>query len=93
VLDHWGAHRARRIEETVHACDARGMWLPPSPPDLSPLASMGGELETYLRTVRARPTADLDHAVAAGLRLIPPSDCRSWFTHGGYQVAEFCKPL
>jgi hypothetical protein len=44
-------------------------------------------LKTYLRKVKARTAAELDRAVAEGLRLITSSDCRGWFTHCGYQVA------
>jgi transposase len=87
VLDNLGAHRASRIEETAHECNARVIWLPPYSPDFSPIEPMWGKLKTYLRKVKARTTADLDRAVAAGLRLITPSDCRGWFTHCGYQVA------
>ena len=87
VLDNLGAHRASRLEETAHEGNARVIWLPPYSPDFSPIEPMWGKLKTYLRKVKARTTADLDRAVAAGLRLITPSDCRGWFTHCGYQVA------
>jgi transposase len=87
VLDNLGAHRASRIEDTAHDCKARVIWLPPYSPDFSPIEPMWGKLKTYLRKVKARTTAELDRAVADGLRLITPSDCRGWFTHCGYQVA------
>ena len=35
VLDNLGAHRASRIEETAHECNARVIWLPPYSPDFS----------------------------------------------------------
>lgn len=87
VLDNLGAHRASHIDATAHDCHARVMWLPPYSPDFSPIEPMGGKLKTYLRKVKARTAAELDHAVAEGLRLITSSDCRGWFTHCGYQVA------
>lgn len=87
VLDNLGAHRASQIEAIAHACNARVIWLPPYSPDFSPIEPMWSKLKTYLRKVKARTTADLDRAVADGLRLITPSDCRGWFTHCGYQVA------
>lgn len=87
VLDNLGAHRASRIEGIVHACNARVIWLPPYSPDFSPIEPMWGKLKTYLRKVKARTAAALEGAVAEGLRLITPSDCRGWFTHCGYQVA------
>ena len=87
VLDNLGAHRASRLEEIVHDCNARVIWLPPYSPDFSPIEPMWGKLKTYLRKVKARTTADLERAVAEGLQLITSSDCRAWFTHCGYQVA------
>jgi transposase len=87
VLDNLGAHRASRIEEIAHARNARVIWLPPYSPDFSPIEPMWGKLKTYLRKVKARTTAALDRAVAEGLQLVTPSDCRGWFTHCGYQVA------
>lgn len=87
VLDNLGAHRASRIEQTARESKARVIWLPPYSPDFSPIEPMWAKLKTYLRKIKARTTADLDRAVADGLRLITPSDCRGWFTHCGYQVA------
>ncbi len=87
VLDNVGAHRASRVEAIAQDCNARVMWLPPYSLDFSPIEPMWGKLKTYLRKVKARTTAALDRAVAEGLRLITPSDCRGWFTHCGYQVA------
>lgn len=87
VLDNLGAHRASRIEKTANDCEARVIWLPPYSPDFSPIEPMWAQLKTYLRKAKARTTADLDHAIPAGLRLITQSDCRGWFTHCGYQVA------
>jgi DDE superfamily endonuclease len=86
-LENLGAHRASRSEESAHAGNARVLWRPPYSPDFSPIEPLGGKVKTYLRKIKARTTAELDRAVAAGLRVIPPSDCRGWFTHCGYQVA------
>jgi transposase len=93
VLDNLGVHRASDIEATARDCKARVMWLPPYSPDFSPIEQMGGKLKTHLRKIKARTSAALDHAVAEGLRLITPSDCRGWFKHCGYQVASFCNSL
>ena len=87
VLDNLGAHRASRIEDIAHVCNARVIWLPPYSPDFSPIEPMWGKLKTHLRKVKARTAAALDRAVAEGLQLITSSDCRGWFTHCGYQVA------
>jgi transposase len=87
VLDNLGAHRASRSDVIAPACTARVIWLPPYSPDFSPIEPLWGKLKTYLRKVKARTAAELDRAVAEGLRLITSSDCRGWVTHCGYQVA------
>jgi transposase len=87
VVDHLGAQRARRSEETARAGQAAVMWLPPYSPDFSPIEPLWAKVKTYVRKVKARTTEDLDRAVVEGLQLITESDCRSWFKHCGYQVA------
>ncbi len=87
VLDNLGVPRASGIEATARDCKARVIWLPPYSPDFSPIEQMGGKLKTHWRNVNARTSAALDHAVAEGLRLRTPSDCRGWFKHCGSQVA------
>lgn len=89
VLDNLGAHRASHIEATVRASKAKVIWLPPYSPDFSPIEPMGAKLKTHLRKVKARTNAELDRAVAEGVQLITESDCRGWFKHCGYKVAQF----
>lgn len=89
VLDNLGAPRASHIEDTARACKAKVIWLPPYSPDFSPIEPMWGKLKTHLRKVKARTNTELDRAVAEGLQLITQSDCRGWFKHCGYKVAQF----
>jgi transposase len=89
VVDTLGAHRASDIADIARACKAKVIWLPPYSPDFSPIEPMWAKLKTHLRKVKARSNAELDRAVADGLRLITESDCRGWFKHCGYQVAQF----
>jgi len=87
VLDNLGAHRASRIEEIAKSCGASVIWLPPYSPDFSPIEQMWSKLKTHLRKAKARTMAELDRAIAEGLKLITEGDCRGWFKHCGYQVA------
>jgi transposase len=87
VLDNLGAHKASQIEVIARQCNASVIWLPPYSPDFSPIELMWSKLKTYLRKSKARSKAELDRAVAEGLKLITESDCLSWFKHCGYQVA------
>lgn len=88
VLDNLGAHRASRIEQVAQAEKARVIWLPPYSPDFSPIELMWSKLKTYLRKVKARTVEEIDRAIAEGLKLITEQDCRGWFKHCGYQVAQ-----
>lgn len=88
VLDNLGVHKASRIEEIATAYGARVIWLPPYSPDFSPIEQMWSKLKTYLRKVKARTKEGLHQAIAEGLKLITESDCRAWFKHCGYQVAQ-----
>lgn len=88
VLDNLGAHKASRIESIVRECGAKVIWLPPYSPDYSPIELMWSKLKSYLRKVKARTNEEIDRAVAQGLNLMTASDCRGWYKHCGYQVAQ-----
>lgn len=88
VLDNLGAHRASRIEEVAESQKARVMWLPPYSPDFSPIELMWSKLKSYLRKAKARTEEEIDRAIAEGLKLITEQDCRGWFKHCGYEVAQ-----
>ena len=80
VLDNLGAQRARRIEEVAQSQSAQAMWLPPYSPDYSPIEMMWSKLKTCLRKVKARTEAEIDRALAEGLKLLTEQDCRGWFS-------------
>ncbi|GAC1406549.1 MAG: hypothetical protein NVSMB56_20360 [Pyrinomonadaceae bacterium] len=88
VLDNLGAHKASRIESIVRECGAKVIWLPPYSPDYSPIELMWSKLKSYVRKVKARTNEEIDRAVAQGLNLMTASDCRGWYKHCGYQVAQ-----
>lgn len=88
ILDNLRAHRASRIEQVAQAQKARVIWLPPYSPDFSPIEMMWSKLKSYLRKAKARTEAEIDRAIAEGLNLITAQDCRGWFKHCGYQVAQ-----
>ena len=88
VLDNLGAHKASRIEEIAASYGVSVIWLPPYSPDFSPIENMWSKLKTYLRKVKARTKEELESATSEGLKLITEADCRAWFKHCGYQVAQ-----
>ena len=84
VMDNLGAHKVEGIENTIQACGATLLYLPPYSPDYSPIEPCWSKLKTYLRSVKARTPEALDEALACAIDLITPADARGWFTHCGY---------
>ena len=93
VLDDLGAHRASRIEEVAAGRGARVLWLPPYPPDFSPIEQCWSKIKSYLRGAEARTRDELDKALAAAVGLVTKADIRGWFKHCGYSLARECKTL
>lgn len=88
VLDNLTSHRASRIEEIVRDRGGQVLWLSPYSPDFSPIEKMWSKLKTYLRRVKARTAAQLERAIAEGLKSVTSSDCRGWFRSCGYEVSQ-----
>lgn len=88
VLDNLTSHRASRIEEIVAERGGQVLWLSPYSPDFSPIEKMWSKLKTFLRRVKARTQAELDQAIAEGLKLVTSSDCEGWFRSCGYEVSQ-----
>jgi transposase len=82
------AHHASRIEQVAQAQKAQVIRLPPYSPDFSQTKMVWSKLKTYLRKAKARTEQEIDRAIAEGLKLISEQDCRGWFKHCGYQVAQ-----
>ena len=88
VLDNLGAHRASRIEEVAEARGAEVLWLAPYSPDFSPIEQCWSKIKTYLRCTKARTQEQLDHALAAAIKLVTRADIRGRFKHCGYSLAR-----
>ena len=84
VLDNLGAHKVRGVREAIEAAGARLLYLPPYSPDFNPIELAWSKFKTYLRSVQARTTEALGHAIAEGLERISAQDARGYFKHCGY---------
>jgi transposase len=83
IMDNLRAHQAAGRRAAIEQTGARLQSLPPSSPDWSPLEPCWSQLQTALRTAKARPREALEHASAEALATITVSDAHSWFRHGG----------
>ena len=84
ILDNLSAHKAAGIRETLAACGAELLYLPPYSPDLNPIEKAWFKFKQFLRAVKARTQETLDQAVTAALRTITADNAVAWFRHCGY---------
>jgi transposase len=83
VMDNLRAHKVAGIRDRIEARGARLMFLPPYPPDLSPIDLCWSKLKTLLRAAQARTREALDAALQQALAAVRPADARDWFRHCG----------
>ena len=84
IMDNLRAHKVAGIREAVEQAGAQLLYLPPYPPDLSPIEPCWSKLKTALRTAQARTREALEQAMA--LATITVSDAHHWFHHCGYAL-------
>ena len=88
VMDHLRAHNAVGGPQAVARRGARLRYLPPSSPALSPLEPCWSEVQTALRTAKARTREALDRAITGALATSTEADAHGWVRHGGYALRE-----
>lgn len=86
LRDNLAVHKVAGSAEAIRARGARGEYLPPYSPDLTPLEKGWANLKTALRHAKARTRAALEGALKQALRAISAAEARAWFAHGGYPV-------
>ena len=86
IMDNLRAHKVAGIREAVEQAGAQLLYLPPYPPDLSPIEPCWSKLKTALRTAQARTREALEQAMALALATIAVSDAHHWFHHCGYAL-------
>ena len=86
VLDNLAAHKARGIQRRLARRRVRLRYLPPSSPDLSPIAPWWSKVKTALRKAKARTREALDTAITDALGTVTEADTHGWFRHRGYAI-------
>jgi transposase len=93
LLDNVKFHYSPKAIELMEKAGARVVHLPAYSPDFNPLEQCIAKLKAILRSVKARTTRHLYHALAKALALITEGDIRGWVGHCGYVLSLKCKPL
>lgn len=86
IMDNLGAHKVDGIAQTIEACGASVMYLPPYSPDMNPIEQCWSKIKTALRSAAARSKKTLDAAIAKAILTVTDSDAIGWFTHCGYST-------
>jgi transposase len=86
LMDNLGAHKVAGIREALAERGAQGQDLPPSSPDLSPIAPCWSKSKTAWWQAKARTREAREQALEQGLSTVTAIDARHWFTHCGYPI-------
>ena len=84
LLDNVKFHYSPRAIELIEAAGASVWHIPAYSPDLNPIEECIAKLKETLRSLKARTTRKLYHALAKALALVTESDIHGWFKHCGY---------
>jgi transposase len=79
VLDNLQPHKNPAVIAAIEGVGARLEPLPVYSPDLTPIEEMFSKTKSYLRTVAARTTDAVIHAMGEALQRVTQSDILGWF--------------
>jgi transposase len=88
VMDNLGDHKGQRIKELIEERGCELVYLPPYPPDLSPVEEAFSKIKRLLREAEARTRKTLIEAMGAAIPAVTDRDARGFFEHCGY-----CAPV
>ena len=84
VMDNLPAHKPSAVREAIQAAGAQLRFLPPYSPDFNPIEMAFSKLKSFLKKTAARTRDDLWEAIAKGIDLFTPTECRNYFSAAGY---------
>lgn len=84
VMDNLPAHKPSAVREAIQAAGAQLRFLPPYSPDFNPIEMAFSKLKSFLKKTAARTRDDLWEAIAKGIDLFSPVECRNYFSAAGY---------
>ncbi len=86
VMDNLPAHKPSAVREAIQAVGAHLRFLPPYSPDFNPIEMAFSKLKSFLKKTAARTKDDLWQAIATGIDLFTPTECRNYFSAAGYDL-------
>ena len=78
-LDNLQPHKNPAVIAAIEGVGARVELLPVYSPDLTPIEEMFSKTKSYLRTVAARTTEAVIHALGKALEWVTQCDILGWF--------------
>ena len=88
VMDNLSAQKGERVRELLEARGCELLFLPPYPPDFSPIEEAFSKLKALLRREKARSKEALVEAIGRALDEITPDDVLGWFGRCGYLLHD-----
>ena len=84
VLDNLSSHKVSGVRETVEACGAKLLYLPPYSPDLNPIELAFSKLKRLLRNAAERTVEALWQTIGRLLKQFSPQECANYIRHCGF---------
>ena len=84
MLDNLGSHKVSGVRETIEACDATLLYLPPYSPDLNPIELTFSKLKRLLREAAERTVEALWKTIGTLLDQFSPTECANYIRHCGF---------
>ena len=84
ILDNLATHQSKEVAQALRDHGCRFLYLPPYSPDLNPIEMAFSKLKSFLKKIAARKRDDLWEAIAKGIDLFTPAECRNYFSAAGY---------
>ena len=87
-MAHRKAHPGSGVADRWATAGGRLLALPPSAPDLAPIAASGAKVKPRMRAQAARTLAAWEQAIAAARAAVTRQEAQGWFAHAGYCIAS-----
>jgi transposase len=88
-MDNLPVHYATIATNLIESVGAKVKFLPPYPPDLSPIELCWSKLKEIIRSAKARTIEALDEAITNAINGITGENALNWFQHCGLYFEPF----
>ena len=85
IMDNLPAHKPTAVRQAIEMASAELRFLPPYSPDFNPIEMAFSKFKAFLKHIAARTVDDLWEAIAQGVDIFTPNECRNFFTAAGYE--------